>query len=71
VKKEKEKNGRDKRRKSEYDNDDDERLKNNFEVSRLHQPPHLQTQNEGEKENLIERTKKMQSCSRIYYSNVS
>jgi hypothetical protein len=34
-----------KRRKSEYDNDDDdERMKNNFEVSRLHQPPHLQTQ---------------------------
>jgi hypothetical protein len=32
------------RRKSEYDNDDDERLKNNFEVSRLHQPPHWQTQ---------------------------
>jgi hypothetical protein len=30
------KNRRDKRRKSEYDNDDDERLLNNFEVSRLH-----------------------------------
>ena len=28
-------------RKSEYDKDDDKRLKNNFEVSRLHQHPHL------------------------------
>jgi hypothetical protein len=40
----KEKKRKNKRRKCEYDNDDDERLKNNFEVSRLHQPPHMQTQ---------------------------
>jgi len=40
-----------KRRKSEYDKDDDERLENNFEVSRLHQSPQLQTQDVyGEKE---------------------
>jgi hypothetical protein len=38
-----EKKRRNKRRKSEYDNDNNERLKNNSEV-RLHQPPHLQTQ---------------------------